>query len=593
MPTNKLLILVLGTCVFLSLAGCQSWSLSSRKAHAAAPVKNAPPPPHVAGTVAEYCRLVGGSDLLVQGYALVVGLGKNGCSELPPVVRDYMLNVLSRHDIGSWVKDMQGVTPGQVLRDLDTAVVLVAGRIPPGSPKGASFDLFVSALPQTTTKSLDGGILLPAELHLALGGVATPGGPSKILAEGGGAIFINPFADPTNAADTQKFRTGRVPGGGRVKEPRGITLQLMERDYARADAIQKRINARFSPPSGKNVANAINQGNSIAINIPPAQRDDYVHFLRLVTHLPLRSGPGEWEQHARDIGSAMELPTAQHEELALVWEAMGRQVLPVIQPYYLSRNAPTAFWSAVAGVRLGDDTAADVVIRMATTGGSPQQAPAIKELGRNRAILRAAPILRKLLDERNELVRVAAYEALVARRDTTAITSIEIGKHPIKDERTKDSDVQFVLDLVASHESPVIYATQSGQPRIALFGKDMQVSRPLFFCAPDDMVTLNANTAQSKLTVFRKIPRTGTSSGSFQIDSYVRTLVQTLGSMVDPDKNGQIQGLGVNYSQVLAVLQRLCQRGDVPARFVLQQPPGVRDMYQDVMSTGRPDMPGS
>jgi len=603
MPANKLSLVLLGLCLALgSLGGCAadqlpSWLKWAAVRKSSSPSKadtrgapQAPPPPHVAGTVAEYCRLSGGSDLLVQGYGLVVGLGKNGCSEVPANARDYMLKVLaSRGEIGSYKMGLTGASPAQVLRDLDTAVVLVAGRIPPGSPKGARFDMFVSALPQTSTRSLEGGILLPTDLHLALGGLATPGGSSRILGEARGSLFLNPFIDSAKPEEAVKLRSARVPGGGTVLHPRGVSLQLIDRDYARADAIQKRINGRFGKAGQRRLANAINQGGEIAIEIPPDQRDDYVHFLRLLTHLPVRSGPGEWEQQARKIAGAMEMPGVQHEELALVWEAMGPQILPTIQPLYLSSNAHTAYWAAVAGLRLGDDTAGDVIIRFANTVNSPLQRTAIEELGRHPGLVKATPSLRKLLDDPNELVRVSAYEALVERGDDKSVTRILVGRDPLGADA--HSETQFVLDLVSSHDRPVIYATQSGVPRIALFGKDMQMARPLFFCAPEDTVTVNANNASDKVTVFRKIPRSGANSKAFRIDPYVRSLVQTLGNLPYEDAEGEIHGLGVNYSQILGVLQRLCKRGDVPARFVLQPLPGVQDLYQDVMTTGRPDMP--
>ena len=604
MPANKLLLVLVGLCLPLgSLSGCAadqlpSWlkwaAVRESSSPAAKPhTPQAPPPPHVASTVGQYCRLAGGSDLLVQGYGLVVGLGKNGCSEVPANVRDYMLKVLAaRGEIGSAKLGLTGASPAQVLRDLDTAVVLVAGRIPPGSPKGAKFDIFVSALPQTSTRSLEGGILLPTDLHLALGGMATPGGSSKILGEAHGSLFLNPFIDAGKPEEAAKLRNARIPDGGMVLHPRGVSLQLIDRDYARADAIQKRINGRFARPGQRRIANAVNQGAEIALEIPPDQRDNYVHFLRLITHLPVRSAPGEWEQHARDIAAAMDLPTAQHEDLALVWEAMGPQVLPIIQPLYLSSNAATSFWSAVAGLRLGDETAGDVIIRFAATVNSPLQRAALEELGRHPRLARATLPLRKLLDDPNELVRVSAYEALAQRGDRETVTRIQVGRDPLGAKESR-FETQFVLDLVSSHHRPVIYATQSGQPRIALFGKDMQVARPLFFCAPDDAVTVNANNASDKVTVFRKVPRSGGSSEPFRIEPYVRTLIQTLGDMPYEDAEGAIKGLGVNYSQILGVLQRLCKRGDVPARFVLQPLPGVQDLYQDVITTGRPDMPGA
>jgi len=587
MPGRKLVSMVLGTCLCAAIGGCEAFkngwpfkgdAFGKPPAGAAASTQPIAVPPHVAGTVGEYARLVGGTDLLVQGYGLVVGLGTNGSSEVPPQIKEYMLKYLGTKKIFSHIEGGGGVSPSQVLQDLDTAVVLVAGNIAPGAPEGTGFDVYVSALPQTSTRSLDGGILMPIELHLAVGGIAMPGGPSKALAVAGGSIFINPFLDAAQQTEQVKLRAGRIPGGGKVAVARPVRLQLIRPDYALCDLLQRRINARFSNQGATKVANALNPAE-IALVIPRACRDDYAHFLALITHLPLRSGPGEWEMHAREVAKAMELPTARHEELALVWEAMGRQVVPVLRPLYTSRNPPTAFWSGVAGMRLGDDMAADVVIRFATVAGSAIQLFAIEELGRHPMVTRAAGTLRQLVDDDNELVRIAAYDALSRRGDTSVIARVE-------------TSPEFKLDLVTSQKGYVIYALQTGQPRIVLFGKNMTVTAPIFFSSPDDLVTINANAAGDKLTVFRKIPRSGKVSDPFVMEPYVRTLAEKLGAPPRPGENGQIMGMGLTYSQVIGVLQRLCKENDINAKLVLQPLPGVQRIYSDVITTGRPDMPG-
>jgi hypothetical protein len=55
-----------------------------------------------------------------------------------------------------------------------------------------------------------------------------------------------------------------------------------------------------------------------------------------------------------------------------------------------------------------------------------------------------------------------------------------------------------------------------------------------------------------------------------------------------------VYGLGLTYGQVVGVLQRLCNSGDIPAGFRLQVLPEVRKIYTPgVPEVGRPDLPGS
>jgi len=571
MPKRTILPVSWVVCFFAIVGGCIAPVVPGKKS-AEAPITMLP---YVAGTVGEYAVLAQGGYLSVQGYGVVVGLGTNGSAEVPPTVKKYLIDYLSKKGLGQWSFGTQVLPPSRILRDLDTAVVSVTGSIPPGAPTGSWFDVFLSALPQTQTRSIEGGVLMLTELRRALQGFSPPGKGSKVWALAAGPIFVNPFIDPTDPAEVAKLRTGRVIRGGRVKRDRLISLQLRESNYARCALIQRRINERF--PSSPRIANA-RTPSSIELRIPQAYRDDYEHFLELVLHLPLQSGAGAAEAHANRIAVSMGLPVANHRELALVWEAMGRQVVPIIKQLYTSENIPAAFYAARAGLRLGDDSAADVIMQFATSSNSPLQIPAIEELGRHRRLSRTVPILQRLIDDESELVRIAAYEALLKYGDRSFLTRIDISG-------------QFTLDMVKSGRSYVVYATQTGEPRVVLFGKDMMVSRPIFFNSPDDLLTVNARSQDEKLMLFRKIPRTGGYSDAFYTDFFVRTLVKVLGSAPEPGEDGKIGGLGLTYGQVIGVLYRMCKEGGINAKFVLQPSPGVQRIYQGAVTAGRPDMP--
>ncbi|MDY6913729.1 MAG: flagellar basal body P-ring protein FlgI [Planctomycetota bacterium] len=569
MPKKVIRLFAVGVCLCAAGAGCKKLKQDS------ADKRPLVTPPHISGTVAEYARLLSGDELPVQGYGVVVGLGTSGSAEVPAHVQEYLRQYLLRRKLGWYTHGTEALMPKRILRDLDTAVVLVGAAIPPGAPAGSRFDVFVSAMPQTQTTSLDGGILWGTELRLAVEGKAFVEGPTLPWAEAGGPIFVNPFIDPTKPAEAGKLRTGRIIGGGINKRDRQIRLQLRRPDYAKARRMQQRINARFRGVC--RVANA-RDSSIIELKIPQSYRDWHEHFLQLVLHLPLRSAPGSPERKAREIAAAMAEPTANHEELSLVWEAMGRQVLPIVREYYTSGNAPTAFYSARTGLRLRDTSAAEVILRFATSANSALQIPAVKEIGRHRRIPRGIPTLRRLVDDENELVRIAAYESLLKQGDQGMV-------------RTIDVSGQFKLDLVNSSRGYTIYATQTSEPRIALFGKDMAVSRPLFFNSPDDLLTINARAEDTTLTVFRKIPRTGGYSDTFQVAPRVEKLVVVIGSLPERNLRGEIKGLGLAYSQVVGVLYRLCYEKDIRAKFVLQPLPSIQRIYSRTATVGRPDTP--
>ncbi|HUT59905.1 MAG TPA: flagellar basal body P-ring protein FlgI [Phycisphaerae bacterium] len=530
-------------------------------------------PPHVAGTVGEYAIYNSGAPLPVQGYGLVVGLGTNGSREVPAHLKEYMVKYLARQGLGSAHLGLSHLTPLRVLQDQDTAIVLLGSAIPFGAPVGARFDLNLTALPNTQTRSLQGGFLMPTELRFAWLGRSMPGGPTKMLAEGGGAIFVNPFVDPNNDAELVKWREGRVLGGGRVASAHPVRVQLRRPDYARADLIRRRINETF--PGRTKVANARDRA-TLELTVPSKWRDDYEHFLRLVMRIPLVSG-ARLESYARRTILAMEMPGVAHDELGLVLEATGRNVVPQLKRLYTSRNRAAAFYAARTGARLGDRTAEEVLIRFASERSS-LQVPAIEELGRHPDLRAASGALQALLDDENSRVRIAAYEALMRRGGASVITRVEL-------------DNGLKLDLIKSRRSYVIYATQSMEPRIALFGGDMMVSHPIYFSTADELVTVQSRAKDTKLRVFRKLPN-GRFSDALECDFAAKALITQLASRPNRDEDGNMQGLGLTYGQMLSVLYRMCQSGDIRAKFSLQPAPVMSRIRRGSAGVGRADVPG-
>jgi hypothetical protein len=293
-------------------------------------------------------------------------------------------------------------------------------------------------------------------------------------------------------------------------------------------------------------------------------------------HLPLTAGGPEVDAHALRIAKMMQQPNSRREDLALVWEAMGRNVESAIRSCYGSADPEVAFFAARTGMRIGDDTATDIIIKFAQGGNARLQLLAIMELGRHRRISKAAGVLRDLVDDENERVRQVAYESLL-RRDDKSITTITV----------KD---RFKVDLVSSKRPNCIYAEQSHEQRLAMFGKDITVAKPVFYCSPDETVTINAQESDDKLMVRRKVQRTGQVSPPFSVGFDVADLVAVMGKPAVADDKGNIIGLGLTYSQVVSTIQRMCKDGSINAKFVLQPIGEVETMDAGAAGTSRADM---
>jgi len=564
-------------------------------------------PTHQVGTVAQYARLVGSRLMPVRGYGVVGGLGKDGSSQIPPHLRNYLIQYLRRRDIGSRKAGLEDIPPERILRDMDTAIVEIRGSIPSCAPKGKVFDVQIRAI-GSQVRSLEGGVLYEAELRLATGNVTAPDRGSKILATAAGAVFVNPFIDETKVAELVKLRDGRVIGGGKVVKSRPIRLQLLSPDFSRAAVIQRSVNERFQRPGEPRVANA-KGSDAVSITIPPEWRSDYLHFLDLVMHLSLQTAGGQWEERARQVARAMVLPQANHDELSLVWEAMGRRAIPIISAHYTDADPFISYYSARAGMRLGDMVAApEVILRAASSSGSPLRNEAIKELGRHPRYIRALSVLSKILDDPDDMLRIIAYESLRKLGRNTAVMTMPVG--------------EFYLDVVKSKRQDVIYATQSESSRIVLFGGDMAVMRPVYFSGLQELLTVNAAAGDEYITMFRKVGTGGRISPAFRITPVVKSLVRAMGYQAQsgqgvlmiPDldlqgkpkrdnegkivyKKANVKGLGLSYGQVVAILHRLCKQGLLvsgetsrSAKFVLQKPTGLQTFLRGDTGTGRPNI---
>ncbi len=596
------------------IVGCKNSDGSWRKVSLKKPIPEEDKitvPPEIKGTIAEECTLVSSADAPIGAWGVVVGLGDKGSSEVPPELKADMTKYLkSRINISRPTLDTEGVSVQEFLEDKDTAIVRVEAVIPPGAPKGTRVDVQLNAPSRTQTTSLEGGLLLPIDLRWEQGAENVRTRYLKPLGRAEGSIFVNPFLDPSKPADRARYRQGRVLGGAVVLEDMPLRLQLREPDYMLCNVMQQRINERF-PARGRTKVAEAKTRYYLDICIPDDYRDDYHHFLELLMHLPLHSGPGEFERHAAMIAEEMEKPGANHDSLAMIWEAMGKSVLPVVQKMYSSKNPDVAFYSARTGLRLGDRAlAGPILVRTAETTGDPRRLRAIEELGWHADVYEAMQPLRDLLNDKNELVRIAAYEAMIRRGDMSSIKRYAIDRGAFEEEAPS-----FVVDVVDSQGEFVIYATHTGSPKIVLFGKSMPLAGSVFYNDPNDTVTIfsknnvpedqiekirqsdpelvDDNLRGDHVVVYRKLANSeGVEeiSKKYRIPFQVWPLIRVMASRPRPDsETGMVPGLGLSYSQTVGTLSRLCKEHSIRAKFILQPLPELQRIYQLTPIEGRPD----
>lgn len=442
-------------------------------------------PPELRGTVAEVAQIITGTPADVGNWGVVIGLTENGSAEIPPHLYPQMVKyVKGQQHINDAKYGFKHVSVKRFLQDRDTAIVHVDTIVPPGTPKGALLDVDIVAAPQTQTLSLADGELLWTMLSPKRGEVYTnTRRHAKPIARASGTLFVNPFLNPKDPNQAGGFLKARIIGGAITTKDMPIRLQLFNSNYAICNLLQKRINQRFTSRLSRHKVAVAKEAHYLNITVPAEYRNNYAHFLNLVLHMPRTGTHGMYVTRARRIGASLALPNAPSESLALIWEAMGKSILPEVQKLYSSKNDNVRYYAARTGLRLGDKYEAGPIILKYAKNPGDYQLRAINELGKYPYYLGATEILNKLLDDQNELVRIEAYEASVKRKSSSRIKRYRIdgfGKRPA-----------FVVDVVDSKGEYVIYATSSGTPKIVLFGESIPVSQSIFFTSEDHTLTID------------------------------------------------------------------------------------------------------
>ncbi len=546
---------------------------------------------------------------LVSGFGLVVGLNGTGGGTLDDRVAGTMERLMGQQGIGrgsnasgAMVDPLSGQpkTPRQLLRDPNVAVVLVEAVVPPGSPDGYTFDVFVRALNAT---SLDGGRLWTTELRV--GGAQTFGGyQTRKLAEASGPIYINPFSNPGRESDGVTRTVGRILDGGVVTSPFGIQLVLDNASPTLARSMVDAINSRFPERAGDRGPTARGRSSQdIEINIPSRYRDKPDEFLQILRFLTMdgRFAPEQYaQQYSRQIRS---LP-ALADELAWALIGLGEPAIPFCRELYDESELIPKLAGLRAGAILGDPRAAAPLLEIARSApSSVLRAEAIGLVARLDAGPQVDQALRELTWSRELSVRVAAYEAraeraqraqfnrLVARersrpQGTGSVSLASLERHArvfLPDgtiqgvSRRPMGGASFLLDRVDGGE-PLIYITQQGEPRVVLFGESPQIETPTFVSAWDDRLWIIAEEqGAERLRIRYRDARTGQVT-MHEVRPNLLELVDFLARRSTPEDPRP--GLGMTYAEVVGTLHALHQEGATKAEFATERDRLLANLFE-------------
>lgn len=483
-------------------------------------------------TIASLAEIFPYGAVRLKGYALVGGLNGTGSSQCPAPIRAYLEKYILQ-ELSSSRVDVE-----RIIASNETAVVIVEGMMPAAAAKNEHFDVVVTSLAGTDTRSLEGGWLYGADLYEAqrLGMTLKP----AALAEG--AVFI----DRLGSGGENKKR-GYVLAGGTVQEEYRMNLMLREPDYKRSSDIRNRLNERF----GYGTARAKSPGQ-IELTVPERYRNGKKRFFSVVGATYLSESPEIAERRVmHHIGKLASSQEKWASEIAL--EAMGSASLEKLSALVNSSNPEVRFRAARCMMNLGSERGFEVLREILQDKDSSYRAEALEAMTSAWNSRDVAGAARALVSDEDFDVRLAAYESL-SKLDDITITREVVGEN-------------FYLDQVSQFSRPAVYVYRSGQPRVVLFRAPIYCRDDIFIQSSDGAITINAGAGQDYVSLMRKHPKRANVlaqlKSSFELADIIRTLCE------EPTVHvGQTQfGLGVSYCELIELLAQMSEKGAIEAEF--------------------------
>lgn len=572
-------------------------------------------PDALRGTIGSVTTARNIEPVLVSGYGLVVGLNGTGGGPLPDdlaasMERELGLQKISASSDYQRGTALEGMSPKDVLRSPDVAVVAVFAAIPPGMAQGETFDVYVRAVGDSGAKgpiSLEGGMLWTTDLQLGPPTTFKQVQTTKI-AQARGPIFINPFAEP-NVKDDVTRSQGRILGGGAVTSPLKVTLVLDNDSPALAKAIQSSINSRFGgdPRDPDMIARGRSANTTevsrwvLEVTVPAKYQQNTSEFLALMRYSQIEQGFAD--EYAKRYVEALKSQPELGDQLAWALQSLGEPAKPFIRELYDSPEIVPR-WSALrAGAGLNDARAIEHLESMARHGSELLKPEAIRLLGSIDGGPQVDLTLRELLKEEELTTRVAAYEALASRaerveanRRARQYASMSMSERSASEPpelaaskvlRLSGQTIQgvsrrivadkFIVDRVGVGE-PLVYVSQQGRPRIVLFGEDASIepgalvsgwSNRLMVKGPQERApgASGGAGAAPKASVYYVDPRTGHGK-QYEAPVKLEEFIEFLAHRPTPERPQP--GLGFTYSEVVGVLYLLQQGGGTPAAFAVE-----------------------
>ncbi len=491
--------------------------------------------------IGEYTQVGGLNVIVLQGVGLVTGLRGTGGDPPPSMYRTAMLEDMRKRNI----KD-----PNKILRDPNTALVVVRAYLPPLVEKGEHFDVEVRAVDGSGVQSLNGGWLMETELteQALVPGRGVMKGHTYARAQGPVLVSTGGGAVKEGSALLQR---GRIVGGGTSLKDRDLTLFLRNdfRSVRNSDRIAKRIGERFFEYNESGQRKPLAEAKTdqrIQLKLQSKYKDNFPRYLQVIRNITYRETQVALQVRMHDLKDKLLTPQTA-EEAAIKLEAIGEAAVPILKAGLQSPSLEVQFHSAVALAYIGKPDGLQVLAK------AVRDEPAFRVFGlAAMAVVDDAEsymLLKELLNEESAETRYGAFRAM---------TTLDENHPDLRGEKVGDD---FRLHVLNTTGPPLVHLTNRRKAEVVLFGADQCFRVPLVAYAGLHILV----TAQ---------PGSDTITVSRHEDGKVRTVSTKIADVVRA-----VVELGATYPDVADLLAQSGAMQNLPGRIEIDALPKAGRVY--------------
>ncbi|MFQ5731821.1 MAG: flagellar basal body P-ring protein FlgI [Planctomycetaceae bacterium] len=494
--------------------------------------------------IGRYTTVSGLNMITLEGVGLVVGLNGTGGDPPPSMYRTVLLNEMRKRKVKN---------PNRILRDPNTALVVVRAYLPPLIRKGEHFDVEVRLVGNSRATSLDGGWLLGT--YLSERAIVPGRGVMKghVFAKASGPILIS-ATDGDRDSLAGVLRRGQVLAGGVSMKERNLFLDLRSdfRGVRNAGRIATRIGKRFFSYNRSGLNKPLAEAKTdqrIELKVQPRYRDNYPRYLQVIRHINFKENNIQRRLRIQKLRTQL-LKPEKAETAALQLEAIGQDAIPALKNGLKRGDPEVRFHSAVALAYLDQPDGLKVLAEAART----EPAFRIFALAAMATVDDgdAHILLRDLMSERSAELRYGAFRAL---------TTLD-KRHPFV--RGEKLNNQFTLHVLDTTGQPMVHLTRHKKSEIVVFGANQRLKTPLALRAGRNILVTQSGRSD-RLVVSRFVP--GERDRRKVISSRVADVIRTVAEF------------GATYPQVAQLLYQAHRQHNLPGRIEIDALPKAGRVY--------------